>query len=115
LRDEAEPSAAEAQSPAIQRAFSERPAGEPIRLRIGLHTGQAIAEQGDLFGRDVALAARVAAAASGGEILVSTATMERTADASFSFGSPRRAELTGIAGEHTLHPMQWQGTPVEAV
>jgi class 3 adenylate cyclase len=100
---------------AIQRAFSERIADEPIRVRIGLHTGQAIAEQGDLFGRNVALAARVAASAGGGEILVSSATMERTADeGAFAFGSPRRATLKGIAGEHTLHPVEWRPTPIGA-
>jgi class 3 adenylate cyclase len=99
---------------AIQRAFSERIADEPIRVRIGLHTGQAIAERGDLFGRNVALAARVAASGGGGEILVSSATMARTAEGTFAFGTPRQAELKGIAGEQTLHPVEWRQTPIGA-
>ena len=38
---------------------------------MGLHTGEVIAEEGDFFGKNVILAARIAAQASGGEILVS--------------------------------------------
>jgi adenylate cyclase len=41
----------------------------PIRVRIGLHTGTAIERDGDYFGQNVAMAARVAAQAQGGEIL----------------------------------------------
>lgn len=43
----------------------------PVRVRIGLHVGQAIERDGDFFGRNVALAARVAGLAQGGEVLVS--------------------------------------------
>ena len=38
---------------------------------MGLHTGEVIAEEGDFFGKNVILAARIAAQANGGEILVS--------------------------------------------
>ena len=38
---------------------------------MGLHTGEVIAEEGDFFGKNVILAARIAAQAGGGEILVS--------------------------------------------
>ena len=49
----------------------------PIRVRIGLHTGTAIERDGDYFGRNVAMAARVAAMADGGEILVSSELADR--------------------------------------
>ncbi|MEE9285691.1 MAG: AAA family ATPase, partial [Dehalococcoidia bacterium] len=54
----------------IQRAFAERneSAEEPIRVRIGLHTGEAIKEADDFFGKNVILAARIAGQAQGGEI-----------------------------------------------
>ena len=64
----------------VQRAFEERAAERPderIRVRMGLHTGEAIAEEGDFFGRNVILAARIAAQARGGEILVSEALHEQ--------------------------------------
>ena len=38
---------------------------------MGLHTGEVISEEGDYFGKNVILAARIAAQALGGEILVS--------------------------------------------
>lgn len=35
---------------------------EPLRVLIGIHLGKAVEKNGDLFGRNVAFAARVAAA-----------------------------------------------------
>src|SRR5438067_2079376 len=53
----------------------------PIRVRIGVHTGPAVHRDGDLFGRNVAYAARVAACAAGDEILISeTARAALTAE-----------------------------------
>jgi adenylate cyclase len=43
-------------------------------IRIGMHTGPAVERSGDWFGRTVNLAARVAATAQGGELLVTEAT-----------------------------------------
>ncbi len=45
--------------------------GEHIKVRIGLHTGKAIKEGEDLFGKSVILAARIASQA-GEQILVSS-------------------------------------------
>ena len=58
---------------AIQRELAERDLveGERVRVRMGMHAGEAIREEGDFFGRSVILAARIAAQAAGGEILVS--------------------------------------------
>ena len=51
----------------IQRALRRHRRGrQPIRVRIGIHTGRSVRRGEDLFGRNVALAARVAAAADGG-------------------------------------------------
>src|SRR5215218_797949 len=62
----------------IQRALARRAAnGElPLRVRIGIHTGEAIQRNGDFFGRSVICAARVAAQAEGGEILISSLVKE---------------------------------------
>ena len=55
----------------------------PIRVRIGLHVGETIERDGDYFGSNVAMAARVAALADGGEILV-------TDDVADALERPRR-------------------------
>ena len=50
---------------ALQRAFAAHTESmpEPLRVRVGLNAGKPIAEEGDLFGSTVILAARVAAQA----------------------------------------------------
>jgi class 3 adenylate cyclase len=57
------------QTPAAYNA--ENP-GEPIRVRVALHPGEAIKEGEDFFGKSVILAARIAPQAKGGQILVSS-------------------------------------------
>lgn len=46
-------------------------------IRVGMHTGPAVERNGDWFGAAVNLAARVSAAAGGGEVLLTAATAER--------------------------------------
>lgn len=95
----------------IQRSLAEHnrtSGGEPIRVRIGLHTGEAIVEAGDFYGRHVNLAARIGARAAGGEILLSALTRELTASSGeFTFGPAREVELKGLAGTHLLAPVEW--------
>ncbi len=60
---------------ALQRAFaaySDSHSDLPIRVRIGLHVGEAVRESTDFFGRAVILAARISGLAQGGQILVSS-------------------------------------------
>ena len=72
-------------------------------MRIGLHTGTAIEREGDYFGRNVAMAARVAAMADGGEILVTGEIAEELADATeYQFVEDDTVELKGLPGEHRL-------------
>jgi adenylate cyclase len=49
-------------------------------VRVGMHHGPAVARGGDWFGATVNLAARVAAAAAGGEVLATGAVRDRAAD-----------------------------------
>ncbi|MBW3668870.1 MAG: DUF1707 domain-containing protein [Actinobacteria bacterium] len=97
---------------AIQRAFEEWSVKHPdnsLRVRIGLHTGEAIREEDDLFGRSVIMAARIAAHAGGGEILVSSLLKELAeASGEFRFGPPHCTALKGLSGEHLLYPVVWQ-------
>jgi predicted ATPase/class 3 adenylate cyclase len=46
----------------------------PLRVRMGVHTGEVRSRAGDIFGPDVNLAARIENAAHGGQILVSART-----------------------------------------
>ncbi len=95
----------------IQRAVeAEGTDGEPpMRVRMGLHTGEAIREDEDLFGRTVIVAARIAAAATGGEILASS-LLRQLSDGSgeFAFGPPREEVLKGLPGVHHVFPVAWR-------
>lgn len=84
---------------------------ENIRVRAGAHVGEAIFDQdGDLFGRHVNIAARVAAAAEGGEILVSPLVREIVeARGDLVFGPSRTVSLKGISNSYTVHPVDWRG------
>jgi class 3 adenylate cyclase len=96
---------------AIQRAneVDEAQTDAPMRVRMGLHTGEAIREDEDLFGRTVIVAARIAAAASGGEVLVSS-LLRQLSDGSgeFAFGPPREEALKGLPGVHDVFPLAWR-------
>ena len=96
---------------AAQRAFAAHGAERPdvaIRVRIGIHTGEAIREANDFFGKTVIVAARIAHEAQGGEILVSSMVRELAeSTGQFAFDSGRDVELKGIAGTHRLFAVRW--------
>jgi serine/threonine protein kinase len=95
----------------IQRAFDEysrQHPSEPIRVRIGLHMGEAISEGGDFFGKTVIMAARIGAKANAGEILVSSvfkAVTESAGDLQFDDGY--EVELKGLSGSYHVHRAMW--------
>jgi class 3 adenylate cyclase len=61
---------------AAAAAAREALAGGPIRVRMGLHTGEPLVTEEGYVGIDVHRAARIAAAGHGGQILVSQATRD---------------------------------------
>ena len=84
--------------------------GERLRVRMGLHTGEVIPEEGDFFGKNVILAARIAAQACGGEILVSEELRRRARAATGTasrFDEGRELELKGLAGSHRVYRAEW--------
>jgi class 3 adenylate cyclase len=95
----------------IQRSLAAHRNEHPddsIHVRIGLHTGEAIGMEGDFYGRHVNFAARVGAAADGGEILVSSLLKELTASSrEFEYGPGRTLELKGLTGSHDVYPVVW--------
>lgn len=89
---------------AIQDGLRRR--SRDIKVRIGIHSGKSVLRGDDLFGRNVALAARVAGQADGGEILVSQAVRDAVAECDdIVFVGGRDTELKGFAGTHTLYPV----------
>ena len=75
-----------------------------IRVRIGVHMGRSVRRGDDLFGRNVAMAARVAAEACGGEVLVSNTVHDALSGCEdLTFDGGRDAELKGFAGKHRLY------------
>lgn len=94
---------------AIQEALAGRRRAlrrTPVAVRMGLHTGPTIERDGDYFGRNVAYAARVAAQADGGEILVSDELRGPLAD-EFAFLEPRDVPLKGFPDTHRLWEVAW--------
>ncbi|MEU8226900.1 tetratricopeptide repeat protein [Kribbella sp. NPDC048915] len=61
-----------------QLAAHHWPGDERLRVRMGIHTGTPGVYEGDYWGMDVHLAARIGAAAHGGQIVVSAVTGELT-------------------------------------
>lgn len=82
----------------FQRLFTERPAA-----RIGVHTGAVLFRDGDYFGRDVNLAARVVARSRAGEVLVTDSVIEAVRDARhLEFENIGTVKLKGFAEPRAL-------------
>jgi adenylate cyclase len=102
---------------AIQQAFERglRKGRAAVLVRIGIHYGDVVHRDNDIFGRNVAHAARVAALAEGGEILVSETVAEAVADRDdIVLAEPREVQLKGLAGDHHVCAVEWTvRSPVE--
>jgi adenylate cyclase len=85
----------------INTAFAD--ASPPIRVRIGVHTGDALHEANHFFGTTVNYAARVASQALGGEILVSNLVHGLVAGSGVDFLESREVQLKGLDGSHRIH------------
>ena len=95
---------------AIGRAFER--ASPPIRVRIGIHTGDALHDEDRFFGTTVNYAARVASHALGGEILVSRLVHDLAEGAGIQFLESRDVELKGLDGTHRLYAVAVPGLSV---
>jgi class 3 adenylate cyclase len=89
---------------AIQRALDD----EAVRVRIGLNAGEPVAEEQDLYGTSVQLAARVCAEAGGGEILVSNVVRELAAGKGFLFNDRGERPLKGFEDPVHLYEVNWR-------
>ncbi len=94
---------------AIQRALADK----QVKVRIGLNAGEPIAEEdpdghGDLFGTSVILAARIAAQATGGEILASNVVRELVAGRGFLFSDRGERALRGFEDPVAVYEVSWR-------
>jgi class 3 adenylate cyclase len=101
------PKAAIAAAVAIQRSLDAEIVAPDVR--IGAHSGSAFRTEGDSAdygGQGVHVAARVGAAARGGEILVSTETLAGIG--SFRLSEPRTEELKGVEQPIEVVAVDWR-------
>jgi len=91
-------------------------------IRVGMHTGTAVERNGDWFGATVNLAARVSAAAGGGEVLLTEATKRAAGDVrGVELRESGRRELRNVAAPVLLFSavplgsMSPRGLPIDPV
>jgi len=95
---------------ATQRAFAQHneSAETPIRVRIGLNAGEPVAEDEDLFGTAVQLAARICAHAEPGQILAPIVVRELAAGKRFLFADLGDVTLRGFEDPVRLFEVRWR-------
>ena len=101
---------------AAQRGLaSERwPEGQPVRVRMGVHTGEANRSNDTWVGIDVHRAARIAAAGHGGQMLVSDATralVEAVLPAGVTLRDLGTHQLKDLSLPERLHELVLEGLP----
>ena len=94
----------------LQRTFAAGPADQrSLGIRVGLHAGFVLGNPEQMMGRNVVLAARIAAQAKGGEILVSSTARDYTqTDPSFRFEEHGEYHFKGLHGEHLVYSLVWR-------
>lgn len=99
----------------IQRALADHGTANPdaaVEVRVGLHTGEVVATDDDVFGQNVVVASRIADVARAGEIAVSGVTRDLTASASdLGYDDGVEVELKGISRPCRVHRVQWSQAP----
>jgi class 3 adenylate cyclase len=104
-------------SAAMQRALGERswPEDLEVRVRIGIHSGRPTLTDVGYFGLAVHAAARVCAAAHGGQIVISgetRAAVGESASTGIRFRTLGRHRLPGLADPVALFQVEADGLPV---
>ena len=100
------PGAAVAAAQGIQRALSAGFDGVRVPVRIGIHSGNVQEEGGDFFGKTVVVAARVAASANGGDVLV-TRELFSSLGGAFPARGPTTIALKGLNDPSDVFYIDW--------
>jgi predicted ATPase/class 3 adenylate cyclase len=108
--------AAVAAATTAQQTIAEDSWPQPVRVRMGLHTGEGIPGGDEYVGLDVHRAARIAAAAHGGQVLLSEATKVLVGDSLPEGVGVRdlgQHRLKDIPGPTRLYDLIIEGLPSE--
>src|ERR1700747_313040 len=92
------------------------PAGQSVRVRMGLHTGNGVLSGSDYVGMDVHRAARIASAAHGGQLIVSDSTrslVEQSLPAGTRLRELGEHRLKDIVHPEHLYDLIIDGLPAE--
>ncbi len=96
---------------AIQRGVVEHKEAQPdspLAVYVGLNAGEPIAEDDDLFGTSINLAARICDHAEPGQIVASNVVRELAAGKDFLFSDLGETELRGFEDPVKLWELRWQ-------
>ena len=96
---------------AIQRgvaAHKEEHPDSPLAVYVGLNAGEPIAEDDDLFGTSINLAARICDRAEAGQILAANVVRELAAGKQFLFADLGETELRGFKDPVKLWELRWE-------
>ncbi len=97
----------------IQRTFASHNADNPdaqVRVRVGLNAGEPVAEDDDLFGTAVQLAARACAHAEPGQIVIPDGVRHLVAGKEFLFADLGVSTLKGFEDPVRLYEVRWRET-----
>lgn len=97
----------------IQRRMAEYNADHPempVRLRIGMNSGEPIAEENDYFGATVQLASRLCNFADVDQIVCAAVTRDLCAGKPFSFSPLGTVQLKGVKEPVEAYVVPWQET-----
>jgi adenylate cyclase len=91
----------------VQRELGTRPERwQNIKVRMGIHMGTSVRRGDDLFGLNVAMAARIAGHADGGEILISDVVREALGPSDrFALTPAEVVEFKGFSGTYEVFPV----------
>jgi class 3 adenylate cyclase/alpha-beta hydrolase superfamily lysophospholipase len=94
----------------IQRGLTDEfaDAQEGIKLRIGIHAGEPLAEDDDLHGTAVIMASRIMTTAGGDEIMVSSLVRELVAGRDYRFIGRGQHSLKGFGQPVPLFELDWR-------
>lgn len=79
------------------------PAVDLPPAHVGIHTGPVLSQGGDVYGRTVNLAGRIASYAHAGQVVVSQETVPRSDDRQVWFDPLGDVELKGVAEPQPLY------------
>ena len=87
--------------------------GGPIRIRVGIHTGEPALDPPNYVGLDVHRAARIMAAGHGGQVVLSPTTVALLEPDSFQLKELGQHRLKDLSAPIPLHQLQLDGLPTD--